>query len=108
MLFKKDKEKKHRLELYLIYDRISGEYSAPLTAVDRAQAISYFTNSMLALSANPDRKTNGSDYELYYVGDYNNITGAITPFEKIYVMTGENKKLKEVKNGKKKNGKEKK
>lgn len=66
--------------LYSYYDRVSGLYSAPVPAVNRATAIRSFLEVQ---KQNPAAK----DVEIYEVGSYNISTGEIIAKKPDFVCT---------------------
>lgn len=66
----------------LIYDRIAGLYSAPMTFTNNDCAIRYFKNNICG-------KPNSIDLELYYCADYNQETGEIICVNKVLLIKGD-------------------
>lgn len=66
--------------LYSYYDRVSGLYSAPVPAVNRATAIRSFLEVQ---KQNPSAK----DVEIYEVGSYNISTGEMITKKPEFVCT---------------------
>lgn len=66
--------------LYSYYDRVSGLYSAPVPAVNRATAIRSFLEVQ---KQNPSAK----DVEIYEVGSYNISTGEMIAKKPEFVCT---------------------
>lgn len=66
--------------LYTYYDRVSGMYSAPVPAVNRATAIRSFLEIQ---KQNPSSK----DMEIYEIGTYNVMTGELVAKKPEFVCT---------------------
>lgn len=57
-------------QLYVLYDKIAGQYSQPLSFVNQACAERYFVQLMA-------KQDNPTDYELYYLGEFDPELGLI-------------------------------
>lgn len=71
--------------LYCYYDRVSGIYSAPVPAVNRAVAI----RSFISLFKDPQNAITAADMELYEVGTFNTLTGDIVSCKATFVCRAE-------------------
>lgn len=70
------------INLYSIYDTVSEVFNKPFTEHNDNSAIRAFTESLLQ-----SRPKTRKDYELFYIGKYNDQTGLIKA-EKKRVYTG--------------------
>lgn len=64
--------------LYAIYDRVALSYGPPLTYVNDGEAI----RDMHSIVSNPSSglyHNYPSDYDVYYIGNYDNESGMLTP-----------------------------
>lgn len=67
-----------KTEMYSIYDKMSRLFGVPFPAINRACAVRSFTEQL----KNTDLGKRASDYELFYVGQYDDEKGQ-------YLYTGE-------------------
>lgn len=67
-----------KYELYVIFDRISGRYAAPVPHVNVGCARRWFSD---VVSKDP----HGQDFELYSVGEYDSVTASIVAFHPTFI-----------------------
>lgn len=76
----------NQYKLYNIYDKISGQYTAPFIQLNDILAMRYFNKVI----NNPNNLSEPTDYELYLIGEYDANVGKIeliTPNQ--FIMKGE-------------------
>lgn len=61
------------LKLYAIFDKVSGEYGAPMLAQNDGVAVRWFVNTLNKSEYDP------SDFQLFCVGSYDIQKGSIDP-----------------------------
>ena len=69
-------------EVYCIFDRVAGFYSMPQVYPNKGTAVRQFN---FVCSQNPD-KDSSLDYELYFIGYYDNSTGIIEGNKPVFVQ----------------------
>ena len=67
------------MKLYTVYDAISESYSPPMINRTRGEALRSFTDEV----NNPNSQLfkHAEDYTLFEIGEWDNQTGRITPFD---------------------------
>lgn len=78
-------------KLISVYDRVNGVYSAPRLFTDNLPSTFRTIQYVLSLGNDPEFCTFVDDKELYEVGEFDLLTGDITPTKKFII------KLKELK-----------
>ena len=78
-------------KLISVYDRVNGVYSAPRLFTDNLASTFRTVQYVLSLGNDPEYCTFVDDKELYEVGEFDLLTGDITPTKKFII------KLKELK-----------
>lgn len=71
-----------KYEVYCIYDRVAGFYSMPQVYPNKGTAVRQFN---FVCSQNPD-KDSALDFELYFIGHYDNSTGTIVGSKPVFVQ----------------------
>lgn len=78
---------KKQLGMYVIYDKLAGIFTLPIIKhnnIIMIREFDYIVNSKKAF-------TEATDYQLFKVGEYNDIEGKIDPYEKMeFLKNGEN------------------
>lgn len=72
------------INLYTTYDKVANLYSAPLSLQNDGAAKRWFKNSLVQ-SVN---KSDYSDYELYFIGQYDDTKGIINAIKPLLVVKG--------------------
>lgn len=65
--------------VFVIYDKITQQYSVPMFQVNKQMAIRHFDR----LTQNPSNLSETTDYEMYITGTYSQETGQVITNEKL-------------------------
>lgn len=75
-----------QLKGYVIYDKITGKYSLPIFQLNEVLMLRYFNS----ITNQPNAMTEATDYELYFIGLYDDLTGLFSPVKKpTFIAKGE-------------------
>lgn len=66
------------LTVFAIYDKVTSQYSMPMLQVNKQMAIRHFNK----LTQNPANLSETTDYQLFLIGTYNQVTGLVTSLDK--------------------------
>jgi hypothetical protein len=75
--------------MYSIYDSVAEVYNKPFCEINDGTAVRAFSQAM---QENP----NSYDFHLFYIGEYNDSTGLVTPQPPRKVNTVDKQELEEV------------
>lgn len=66
------------LVVFVIFDKVTGQYSMPMLQVNKEMAIRHFNK----LTQNPANLSETTDYQLFLSGTYNQETGLVTSLDR--------------------------
>lgn len=82
------------LVVFVIYDKVTGQYSMPQLQTNKEMAIRHFDR----LTQNPQNLSETTDYQMYITGSYSQETGQVTTLEKLEFIKNATPKPVEVPN----------